>query len=140
MTGFFAHGYCIRWSVPLVTLNVVNHLGIFFAYIGIPWLLHRACKARGIAFPLDRLFMAFIITCGVGHFVSILLIWWPIYWFAASLDFLTAAFSLGCLWNLAGHVQEWLQMLTWPEEYKRLSKTVEDLQKRLDAATGGNDG
>ncbi len=140
MNHYVPHGYCILWDVPLLVSTIAGHLGIFVAYMGIPYLLHRGCKARGIAFPLDRLFMAFIVLCGIGHAIEIVQIWKPWYWFGAIWGCLTAAVSLACSWKLKGHLAEWLQMLTWPEEMKRLSETVEELQRRLEAATGESNG
>jgi PAS domain S-box-containing protein len=95
-SGFEPYGYCFLWNGRLVTLHVGSDLIIGVSYLWIAatlgYLLYRARETV----PFSRVILAFgvfILACGATHFVEILTLWVPVYWFAGALKAVTAVAS-----------------------------------------------
>ncbi|MBE2269689.1 MAG: HAMP domain-containing histidine kinase [Anaerolinea sp.] len=95
--GFEPHGHCFLWIPTLVRLYSVSDLLIGLSYtvisITLTYLVYRASKD----IPFHWVFLAFgafIFTCGVTHFMDVITLWSPAYWFAASAKAVTAIASV----------------------------------------------
>jgi PAS domain S-box-containing protein len=96
-SDFMPHGHCYLWKPGLVWLEVVSNLFIGLAYLSISsTLIYLVRRIRDI--PFQRMYLAFgvfIVTCGLTHFMDIVVIWHPIYWFDAGIRVITAVASVG---------------------------------------------
>ncbi len=90
------HGYCLSWSPILLKLHIITDLLISLAYFSIPiTLLYFLAKRKVfMARSLVGLFAAFIISCGLTHLMSLITIWYPIYWVAGLFKAITALLSV----------------------------------------------
>ena len=91
------HLYCYLQDPKLVGLHVVSDLLIGIAYVSISatlgYLVFKA--SRGI--PFHWVFLAFglfIISCGLTHFMEVLVIWVPLYWLSGFIKVVTAVASV----------------------------------------------
>jgi two-component sensor histidine kinase len=99
------HGICLLWRPELIWTHVVSDAVIGVAYFSIPLamavFLHRR---RDVKFGwVVWMFVAFILLCGVTHFMSIWTLWRPDYGVEALLKMATAFASLAtavALWPL----------------------------------------
>ena len=80
-TSYMAHGYCLLWEPWLVALWAGSDLLIFLSYLALPIALIVFLQKRpDIRYRgLVMLFAAFILLCGLTHFLSIVTLWYPIY-------------------------------------------------------------
>ena len=99
------HGICLLWRPELIWTHAISDLLIGVAYFSIPlalgvFLYHR----RYVRFSWAIwLFVAFIMLCGVTHFMMIWTLWNPDYGVEAVIKAATAAASLvtaAALWPL----------------------------------------
>lgn len=96
LKGFIPHGYCLLWSPALLWLHAASDFLIFLAYFSIPLALIYFIKQRKET-PYPRLlfmFAGFIIACGIGHLLSALTIWIPLYWLEGWVKGFTALISI----------------------------------------------
>lgn len=98
------HGLCLLWEPELVWLHVVSDALTAVAYLSIPavilivWLKRPDFKYRWVAW----LFVAFIVSCGITHALSIYTLWVPIYGVEGLVKAITAAasvFTALALWS-----------------------------------------
>ena len=80
----------------LLWVTVVANVWIFVAYTLIPIaLIYFIWKRRELLFSsVFWLFGAFIVLCGLHHIVHVVTFWYPIYYFQALIDMLTALVSM----------------------------------------------
>lgn len=94
---FLPHGYCYLNRADLIWLHVISDLGIALAYFMIPmsmlYFLRRSSARLSFTWAV-ALFAAFIVLCGTGHLLDILVIWKPYYWLQGWEHALTAVVSL----------------------------------------------
>ncbi len=103
--GLAPHGYCLLWDPALIWTHVVSDLLIGLAYFSIPVVLASfLSRRRDVQFGwVVWLFAAFIMACGLTHFMSILVLWVPAYGIEGLLKVVTALVSVGtaiALWPL----------------------------------------
>lgn len=99
------HGICLLWRPELLWTHVVSDLLIGIAYFSIPlalgvFLYHRRDVRFGWAIWM---FVAFIMLCGVTHFMMIWTMWNPDYGVEALIKAATATASVAtavALWPL----------------------------------------
>ncbi len=94
--NFIPHGYCLSWSPILLKLHIVSDLLITLAYFSIPLiLLYFIIRLKSFQYRwLIGLFAAFIISCGMTHLMSLITIWYPIYWIDGLFKLITAGLSI----------------------------------------------
>ncbi|MET0342183.1 MAG: ATP-binding protein [Polyangiales bacterium] len=95
--SFMPHGHCYLWSPALVAVQVVSNLLIGISYVVISALLALFVR-RSLDLPLRWVYVAFgtfIISCGLTHFMDVLVIWYPRYWLDGSVRVVTAIASVG---------------------------------------------
>lgn len=91
-----ARWHCGTWSEFHGWLYIVSDLIIWASYFTIPLLLLVIIKKRkDIPFlNIFWLFIAFILFCGLTHFIDAVIFWWPAYRLSALLRFFTALVSV----------------------------------------------
>jgi two-component sensor histidine kinase len=103
------HGFCLLWRPELLWTHATADVLIGLAYFSIPAALgmffyHR----RDVRFGwVILLFVAFILLCGLTHFMSVLTLWEPAYGWEALLKVVTAVASVitaVALWPLLPQV------------------------------------
>ena len=130
-TRFLPHSYCYLGNGPLTWLHVVSDTLIGLAYVAIAatlaYLVHRA--RRNIPFHWMFLaFGAFIVACGATHFMEVLTIWHPLYWFSGAVKVVTALASVTTAIALIALVPRALGMI---EDAKMSEQARELLQREL---------
>jgi PAS domain S-box-containing protein len=94
---FLPHGHCYLWRPGLVWLNVVADLLIGLAYVSISaTLAYLVARGRSVI-PFSWMFLAFgafIIACGMTHFMEVWTLWTPRYWLAGTVKAVTAVVSV----------------------------------------------
>jgi two-component sensor histidine kinase len=123
------HGFCLLWDPWLVRAFVIGDAVTALAYFAIPAALATFVRRRtDVAFrPVFVLFAAFILLCGVTHWLELLTIWVPIYGIEAVIKLATAAVSC------ATAVAVWYmlpQALALPSQ-ARLRMMVDELNHRV---------
>lgn len=88
--------YCGEWTDFHGWLYICSDLAIWLAYFAIPVLLIRfVTQKRDVPMPsVFWLFGAFILLCGLTHFLDATMFWWPAYRLHAFIKFVTACVSL----------------------------------------------
>jgi two-component system, cell cycle sensor histidine kinase and response regulator CckA len=97
-SNFLPHWYCYIGNTRLVWTNVLADLVIGISYVIISWTLAMLVRRAGDNLPYQSFFWAFglfIVSCGATHFMEVLTIWRPVYWFSALVKIVTALASAG---------------------------------------------
>lgn len=97
-SSILARGETFEWNPLLTIFHASTDALIGLSYVAISLTLtHVAFSLRNhLAFNwIFFAFGAFIITCGLTHFVKVLTIWHPSYWLAAMVNYATAVASVG---------------------------------------------
>jgi len=94
--SFLPHGTCISWDVPLLSLYVISDLLIALAYFSLPLaIIYFVRRRKTVAFkPAYYLFALFIASCGLTHILSIVTLWYPLYYLAGVMKAITATVSI----------------------------------------------
>jgi len=91
------HGYCLLWAPGLIWLHAGSDLVIGLAYFSIPlalaWFYHKRTDLHFRWVLL--LFVAFILACGMTHFMAIYTLWVPAYGVEGLIKLVTALLSVG---------------------------------------------
>ena len=103
------HGICLLWRPELLITHAVSDLVIGSAYFSIPIALGFFLRQRpDVKFSwVVWMFIAFIMLCGVTHFMMVWTLWNPDYGIEALIKAATAAVSLVtavALWPLLPRV------------------------------------
>ena len=107
-SGLTPHGFCLLWQPSLIWLHAISDLGIGLAYFSIPFALISIMRHRpDLVFrPLFGLFAAFILLCGIGHWLDVLTLWVPAYGvegLVKAVTFCVSAVTAIGIWTLMPH-------------------------------------
>jgi two-component system, chemotaxis family, sensor kinase Cph1 len=122
------HGYCFMRKPDLIWLHVISDAVIALAYFMIPLVLVYFIRRMGTRISFNwaiALFAAFIVLCGTGHILDIVVIWEPIYYLQGWVRALTAVVSLATALAIIPLVPKLLQMKT-PEELEAANARLRD--------------
>lgn len=128
-SDFMPRAACGRWEMWVLVQYVISNLAITAAYLAIPAGLALVARRGGTSLPdrlLVRLFVVFILLCGIGHTVETVIVWHPWYRFATAWHTMTAAVSIITVVVLARRLPMLLQL--------RSPVELEAANRRLDAA------
>ena len=101
LLGLTPHGYCFLWNRGLTSLHVLSDGLIAIAYFSLPSIMYlNRDRATPEVRSLVLMFAAFILTCGVGHLLSIWNIWHGDYWIEGAWKVVIAVASLTTAWEL----------------------------------------
>ncbi len=95
-SNYEPHGYCFLWDPRLVGLHVTSDLVTGIAYVVIAVSLARLVYMTLREIPFQWMFLifgVFILACGFTHFMSIVVLWHPLYWLEGDLKLITACAS-----------------------------------------------
>ena len=91
---FMSHGHCYLWKPGLLGLHVGSDLIIGFSYVLISallWVFVQTAKKEVIPFRwMFAAFGAFIILCGMTHFMEVITVWKAYYWLSGVIKALTS--------------------------------------------------
>lgn len=126
-SDFPARWTCGRWGVIEGWTHIISDVLIFASYVAIPaalFILLR--KRRDIAFPrILWLFIAFILSCGIGHGVESLMFWWPAYRFTAVIKAVTAVVSVATAIALVRTLPMAISIPSLVREHREMSASLE---------------
>ncbi len=96
MSNYMAHGCCLLWEPRLIWLHVISDILIGLAYFSIPIaMVYFLFKRRDLPFGhIFAIFALFIFSCGMTHFFSALIIYYPAYWQEGYVKAFTALVSI----------------------------------------------
>ncbi|MDP3009649.1 MAG: PAS domain S-box protein [Methylococcales bacterium] len=97
INNLMPHGYCLSWSSLLLWLQVTSDVLITLSYYSIPLsLLYFIRQRKDLPYPwLITMFGGFIVACGTTHILSVVTIWFPVYWLEGFVKAFTAFISVG---------------------------------------------
>lgn len=134
--GFLPHGVCYLRRPDLILLHAVSDALIAIAYFMIPIVLVYFIRRAGNRVSFNwaiGLFAAFIILCGTGHLLDILVIWKPFYWLQGWQRALTAGVSLAAAVAIIPLVPRLLAM-RMPEELEEANLRLREEIKLRESA------
>jgi len=94
---YLPHGFCFMWNPQLLWLHVISDIIISASYLVIAGTLVHLVRAARKDVPLQNIFFlfgAFILLCGLTHFLAVVVLWKPLYWMEGDVKLLTAGASL----------------------------------------------
>src|SRR4051812_35308088 len=94
-SDFFPRWRCGKWTEVHGWLHIVSDLGVWSAYLAIPFVLgYFLLRRKDLPFRMVFvLFGAFILACGTTHLMEVILFWWPAYRLAGFIKLFTALVS-----------------------------------------------
>ena len=90
-------GGCHLWTDDVLYLQIITNLLISAAYFTIPTQILMFFKGKeldGWFKVVVILFASFVFSCGIGHALKVVMIWWPAYHLEGWWDALTALISV----------------------------------------------
>jgi len=137
--SFLPHGTCIAWDLPLLGLYVISDIFIALAYFSIPIaIVYFVNQRNDLAFkPIYYLFAAFITACGLTHAMSIITIWYPLYYLAGILKAITAIVSVATAVYLVPRMSELVRLpdfhdlIQVTEKLKTENKQRQEVEQEL---------
>ena len=135
---YIPHGHCYLWQPSLVSLHLISDALISLSYYFIPISLIRLLNQRqDTPFKIVWfLFAAFIITCGTTHFLSIVTLWYPIYWVSGLTKALTATVSIITAFKLISIIPLALALPS-PRQLQLLNQELEEKKQFLQSIYDG---
>ncbi len=100
---FPARWHCGNWSDFHGWLYIISDLAIWAAYFAIPLIIIYFITHNKHKLPFNViyvLFAAFILFCGVTHFLDAIIFWTPVYRLSALMRFATAIVSWATVFAL----------------------------------------
>ncbi|MBA3901095.1 MAG: GHKL domain-containing protein, partial [Bacteroidetes bacterium] len=91
---------CGEWSDFHGWLYIISDIFIGLAYTGIPIIILIYVWKKNKNVPFQHIFLlfgAFILFCGLTHFMDAIIFWWPAYRLSALIRFFTAVVSIATL-------------------------------------------
>ena len=91
-----ARWFCGRWTNFHGWLYILSSITIWAAYFAIPLSFFYLISKRKDEMPFVKilwLFILFILSCGLTHFIDALIFWYPVYRLSAFVLFITAIIS-----------------------------------------------
>jgi len=130
ITAFMPHGSCYLWESKLIGLHLLSDLFTAIAYFSIPIaLIYFVNRRQDIPFSsILILFSMFIFACGLTHLMSIVTLWYPLYWLSGGLKAITALISIFTAGTIIPLVPQLLQNKT-PKELEELNQLLNKSQR-----------
>lgn len=137
--GFIPHGHCYLWKPSLVWLHVTSDTLIGIAYVAISTsLAYFVYKARQ-NIPFHWMFLAFgafIIACGMTHFLAVWTLWNPTYWLSGNVKLITAIASVTTAISLPPLIPRALRLLDSAQVSEERRLNLERANQELQALYG----
>ncbi|MBU6453300.1 MAG: PAS domain S-box protein [Cyanobacteria bacterium REEB67] len=131
-SDFMPHGFCLRWDGPLLAVFIAGNAGIALAYFLIPVALRIFIgKRRDLPYVyMFRMFIVFILSCGITHIIKIWTLYQPVYWIEAGADLWTALVSLATSAMLVPLIPKALS-LRGPKELEDVNRQLVEANQKL---------
>jgi PAS domain S-box-containing protein len=132
--GFMPHGHCYFWQPDILWLHALSDGITGLAYFLIPVAIFLFMQKRRdihTAKPIFWLFIAFIVSCGLTHFMEIYTIWYPAYRVSGWLKAVNAIISLAtaiAIWPL---VPKLLRIPSATSLKKVNAELQQEIEKRI---------
>jgi signal transduction histidine kinase len=133
-TDFMPRAACGQWESWVLAEYVIANLLITAAYLAIPAGLALVSRRGGTTIPdraLVKLFVMFILLCGVGHTVETVIVWHPWYRFATFWHTATAVVSVLTVIVLARRLPMLLQLRS-PIELEAANRRLDEANQDLE--------
>ncbi len=131
--------HCGQWSTFHGWLYIISDLTIWLAYFLIPVIILDYFTKRKTGLKFEKvyfLFAAFILLCGITHFLDAVMFWFPVYRFNALIRFLTACVSMMTVFYLIKILPEAFKQKTSLELENEIAKRKE-IEIKLEEANNG---
>ncbi len=134
-SDFPARWHCGNWSAEHGWLHILSDLGVWSAYLAIPFVLvYFIARRKDLPFrKIFLLFGAFILACGTTHLMEAIIFWWPAYRLAGGIKLLTAVVSWATVVAIVPVVPRVLSMRS-PEELQREIELRKKAERALQQA------
>jgi signal transduction histidine kinase/ActR/RegA family two-component response regulator len=131
-SGLTPHGFCLSWEPALIWTYALSDIGIGVAYFTIPLALAVFVRRRlDLVFrPIFWLFAAFILLCGMTHWLDVLTLWVPAYGLEASVKVMTGIVSLITAVALWWRMPDALALPS-PAQLRAANEALRESQDRL---------
>lgn len=112
--NFMPHGHCFFWTPEVLWPWVIGNGLTALAYSVIPFLLIVLWRRRPDLVPTWAAFSfgMFIVSCGAGHVMKIVTLWYPYYYLGAWLDVFTGVISWPAAFGLMVTIRNVGRILT----------------------------
>ncbi len=131
-----ARWHCGNWSAFHGWLYILSDICIWVAYFLIPIIIlnYVSKKRSGIKFQkIYLLFAAFILFCGMTHFLDAVMFWIPVYRINALVRLITAVVSLLTVYYLIKILPVAFRLKTTEELEKEVTRRIEAEEKLAEA-------
>jgi signal transduction histidine kinase len=140
--GFDPHGHCFLWMPEILRLYVISDTLIGTSYIAISAMLVYLVYRTYPNIPFPRIFLAFgafIVTCGITHFMDIWTLWNPTYWLSGYAKFITAVASTATAVMLPPLIPRVKALIAAAQKSKERKKSLEEVNRRLEQEIAENE-
>jgi PAS domain S-box-containing protein len=127
-SDYLPHSFCYLSQPRLIWLHLVSDTLIGGAYVAISISLAYLVYRARHDIPFRWMFLAFglfIVSCGMTHFMEVVVLWKPLYWFSGDVKVITALASVATAISLPVVVPRVLALI----ENRRI--TLEKANNRL---------
>ena len=134
-----ARWHCGQWTTFHGWLYIISDLMIWLAYFLIPVIILNYFSKRKSRLKFEKvyfLFAAFILLCGITHFLDAMMFWVPVYRFNALIRFITAGVSMMTVFYLIKILPEAFKQKTSLELENEIAKRKE-AELKLEEANNG---
>ncbi len=131
-----ARWHCGNWSSFHGWLYIISDLSIWIAYFMIPLIIinYVSKKKSGIKFQkIYLLFAAFILFCGMTHFLDAVMFWIPMYRLNALIRLVTAIVSLLTVYYLIKILPLAFRLKTTEELEREVARRIQAEERLAEA-------
>jgi two-component system, chemotaxis family, sensor kinase Cph1 len=131
-----ARWHCGNWSSFHGWLYILSDLTIWIAYFLIPVIIlnYLSKKKNGIKFQkVYLLFAAFILFCGMTHFLDAVMFWIPVYRLNALVRLITATVSMLTVYYLIKILPQVFRLKSTEELEKEVMRRIQAEEKLAEA-------
>jgi signal transduction histidine kinase len=137
--GFDPHGHCFLWKPEILRLYLISDTLIGTSYFAISGLLIYMVFRYNLPFRTVFIaFGAFIVTCGLTHFMDMWTLWNPTYWLSGYTKFITAIASTATAVMLPPMLPKVNGLVNAARQSQERKKSLEELNVKLQAEIAEN--
>ena len=131
--GFVSHSYCLMFDPLVIWVMIASNSLIAAAYFAIPVLIVRLVgrKMHMLLHSFTIAFAVFIFSCGTGHVMDVVVLYYPAYWLQNLVNSITAITSVYTAAMLARYSPSIKRLLDDPESLEGLKDLQGQLSKLL---------
>jgi PAS domain S-box-containing protein len=134
-SAYLPHAFCYLSDGKLIWLHFVADVLIGAAYVAISFTLAYLVYRARRDIPFQWMFLAFglfIISCGMTHFMEVVVLWKPLYWFSGDVKIVTALASVATAVALPRLVPQTLALIKDRRvKLEQANSRLEELNRRL---------